>query len=59
MRDVNFHALRHTFATRCVERGFDVKSLSMVLGHADVKTTMNIYVHPSSERLRDMMAVVD
>lgn len=59
IRDLNFHALRHTFATRCVERGFDVKSLSMVMGHADVKTTMNIYVHPSQERLRDMMAVVD
>lgn len=59
IRDLNFHALRHTFATRCIERGFDVKSLSMVMGHADVKTTLNIYVHPSSERLREMMAVAD
>lgn len=59
MRDLNYHALRHTFATRCVEHGFDVKSLSVILGHADVKTTMNIYVHPSQERLRDMMAKVD
>ena len=32
----NFHALRHTFATRCVELGFDVKSLSEILGHASV-----------------------
>ena len=31
---VNFHALRHTFATRCIELGFDVKSLSEILGHA-------------------------
>lgn len=47
--DVNFHALRHTFATRCVEIGFDVKSLSEILGHASVNITMNRYVHPSME----------
>ena len=47
--DVNFHALRHTFATRCVELGFDVKSLSEILGHASVNITMNRYVHPSME----------
>lgn len=45
----NFHALRHTFATRCVEAGFDVKSLSEILGHTDVKTTLNRYVHSSFE----------
>ena len=45
----NFHALRHTFATRCVEAGFDIKSLSEILGHADVKTTLNKYVHSSYE----------
>ena len=45
----NFHALRHTFATRCIEAGFDVKSLSEILGHADVKTTLNKYVHSSFE----------
>ena len=45
----NFHALRHTFATRCVELGFDVKSLSEILGHANVNITMNRYVHPSME----------
>jgi len=47
--DANFHALRHTFATRCVELGFDVKSLSEILGHASVNITMNRYVHPSME----------
>lgn len=45
----NFHALRHTFATRCVELGFDVKSLSEILGHATVIITMNRYVHPTIE----------
>lgn len=49
INDVNFHALRHTFATRCVELGFDVKSLSEILGHASVNITMNRYVHPSME----------
>lgn len=44
---VTFHTLRHTFATRCVEAGFDVKTLSEILGHSDVKTTLNRYVHSS------------
>lgn len=45
----NFHALRHTFATRCIESGVDVKTLSELLGHSDVKTTLNRYVHSSFE----------
>jgi len=48
----SFHALRHTFATRCVESGFDVKTLSEVLGHADVNITLNRYVHSSIELKR-------
>lgn len=48
----NFHSLRHTFATRCVELGFDVKTLSEILGHTDVKTTLNRYVHSSFEQKR-------
>lgn len=51
----NFHALRHTFATRCVELGFDVKSLSEILGHASVNITMNRYVHPSMELKKENM----
>ena len=49
IKDANFHCLRHTFATRCVELGFDVKSLSEILGHVNVNITMNRYVHPSME----------
>jgi integrase len=45
--EANFHALRHTFATRCIESGFDVKTLSEILGHASVKLTMDQYVHSS------------
>ena len=47
--DANFHALRHTFATRCVEVGFEIKSLSEVLGHSNVNITLNRYVHSSFE----------
>lgn len=45
--EANFHALRHTFATRCVEAGFEIKSLSEILGHANVQITLNKYVHSS------------
>ena len=45
----NFHVLRHTYASRCVERGVDVKSLSEMLGHTDVRTTLQVYVHSSLE----------
>lgn len=47
--DANFHALRHTFATRCIELGFDAKSLSEILGHSSVKITMDRYVHPTMD----------
>lgn len=50
--DVNYHALRHTFATRCIESGMDVKSLSEILGHGNVSVTLNTYVHSSMERKR-------
>ena len=46
---VTFHTLRHTFATKCIEAGFDAKTLSEILGHSDVKTTLNRYVHSSFE----------
>lgn len=55
IKSVNFHALRHTFATRCVEVGFDIKSLSEILGHANVNITMDRYVHPSMELKRQNM----
>lgn len=44
-----YHTLRHTFATRCIKVGMDVKSLSEILGHANVTITLNIYVHSSFE----------
>lgn len=47
--NINYHALRHTFATRCIQAGMDVKSLSEMLGHANVAITLNTYVHSSME----------
>lgn len=55
VRRVNYHALRHTFATRCVEAGVDVKSLSEILGHANVSVTLNTYVHSSMAMKRVQM----
>ncbi len=49
IRDVNFHALRHTYATRAIESGIDIKTLSELLGHSSVKFTLERYVHSSIE----------
>lgn len=58
MEHINFHTLRHTFATRCVEMGFDVKTLSDILGHANVNVTLSRYVHPTMEMMQKGMAKV-
>ena len=51
----SFHTLRHTFATRCVEQNFDIKSLSEIMGHSNISITMQRYVHPSMEQKRAQM----
>ena len=51
----NFHCLRHTFATRCIRVGMDIKSLSELLGHADVNITLNRYVHSSYDSTKKYM----
>lgn len=56
LKDVHFHVLRHTFATRCMEVGFEIKSLSEILGHASAKITLDRYVHSSLELKRTNMA---
>jgi integrase len=58
IEDNTFHSLRHTFATRCVEEGFDTKVLAEILGHSSVTTTMNFYVHPSMENKRKQMELL-
>lgn len=55
IKDIHFHTLRHTFATRCVEVGFDVKTLSEILGHASISVTLERYVHPNLNFKRENM----
>lgn len=52
IEDCNFHTLRHTFASKCIAVGMDVKSLSEILGHANAATTLKIYVHSSMDLKR-------
>ena len=49
---INFHGLRHTFASKCIELGADYKTVSELLGHASVNVTLNLYVHPQIEQKR-------
>ena len=53
VRIVNFHIIRHTYATVCVEHGFDAKTLSELLGHADASIALNRYVHSSMQLKRE------
>lgn len=53
--EINYHVLRHTFATRCIEAGVDVKSLSEILGHSNVSITLNTYVHSSMDMKRSQL----
>ena len=54
----HYHSLRHLFATRCVELGFDVKTLSEILGHSSVEVTLNRYIHSDMERKRTCMSLL-
>ena len=53
------HALRHTFATKCVRAGFDIKTLSEILGHASVSFTLNRYVHSDLDSKRKQMDILN
>lgn len=55
LKDVHFHTLRHTFATRCVEVDFEIKTLSEILGHSSPKITLDRYVHTSMQLKRTNM----
>ena len=50
MPPIKFHGLRHSFATRCIENKCDYKTVSAILGHANISTTLNLYVHPDIEQ---------
>jgi integrase len=53
--NINFHALRHTFATRALEAGMDIKVLSSILGHAQASTTLNLYAHALPDHKKTSM----
>ena len=55
IKKTKYHTLRHTFATNCIVLGFDVKSLSEILGHSNVSITLNKYVHPSLQQKKIQM----
>ncbi len=55
IKSYKFHILRHTFATKCIEAGMDIKSLSEILGHATVEITLNKYVHSSYKRKKKFL----
>ncbi len=55
LQTINFHALRHTFATRALERGMDIKTLSSILGHTQASTTLNLYGHALPDHKRISM----
>lgn len=48
--DLKFHGLRHSFATRCIEGKCDYKTVSVILGHSNISTTLDLYVHPNLEQ---------
>ena len=60
--DATFHTLRHTFATNCIKKGIDIKTVSETLGHANVNITLNRYVHTSfdfkKEQINKMQAPI-
>lgn len=56
---VPFHTLRHTFATRALEVGFDIKSLSEILGHCTTAITLNLYTHSLDEFKRSRMELLE
>ncbi len=59
IRPIHFHMLRHTFATRCVEQGIDIATLSKLLGHASIKLTLDTYTDSLWENRKEAVSVID
>lgn len=53
---IKFHGLRHSFATRCIESNCDYKTVSVLLGHSNITTTLNLYVHPNMDQKKKCIA---
>lgn len=52
---LKFHGLRHSFASRCIESNCDYKTVSVLLGHSNISTTLNLYVHPNEEQKKKVI----
>lgn len=55
---INFHSLRHTFATNCIKLGADYKTVSEILGHSNVNITLNLYVHPGMSQKKKCINMI-
>ena len=55
---LKYHGLRHSFATRCIEVGCDYKTVSVLLGHSNISTTLDLYVHPNMEQKKRCISKV-
>lgn len=55
---LKYHCFRHSFATRCIEAGCDYKTVSVLLGHSNISTTLDLYVHPNMEQKKRCIAKV-
>lgn len=58
IKHINFHSLRHTFATNCINLGVDYKTVSELLGHSDINITLNLYVHPNLSQKKRCMNII-
>ncbi len=58
LRDTNFHILRHTFATECVEAGINLKALSEILGHSSIQITAARYIHLSMKYKQEQIRIL-
>lgn len=58
IKHYKFHVLRHTFATNCISLGFDYKIVSELLGHSNINTTLNIYVHPKMSQKKECINIL-
>ena len=55
LTDINFHTLRHTFATRCLESGIDLLTISKTLGYSSVKIIGDVYLHMSQPHQKECL----
>ena len=56
LQDIRFHNLRHTFATRCLECGIELKIVSKILGHSTIQITADLYTHVTNRAMKNAMS---